>query len=105
MNKNKSMHMSSTEFRKYGYEVIDWIANYYENVEQYPVKSNVKPGDIRSSLEKNPPKSGTSMEHILEDINKLIMPGITHWQSPKFLDIFLQIPVDLQSLLTLSQVA
>ena len=88
MNKNKSMHMSSTEFRKYGYEVIDWIANYYENVEQYPVKSNVKPGDIRSSLEKNPPKSGTSMEHILEDINKLIMPGITHWQSPKFFGYF-----------------
>ena len=47
MNRNKSMHMSSTEFRKYGYEVIDWIADYYENVEQYPVKSNVKPGDIR----------------------------------------------------------
>ena len=88
MNRNKSMHMSSTEFRKYGYEVIDWIADYYENVEQYPVKSNVKPGDIRSSLEKNPPISGVSMEHILEDIDKLIMPGITHWQSPKFFGYF-----------------
>ena len=88
MNRNKSIHMSSTEFRKYGYEVIDWIADYYENVEQYPVKSNVNPEDIRSSLEKNPPISGVSMEHILEDIDKLIMPGITHWQSPKFFGYF-----------------
>ena len=88
MNRNKSMHMSSAEFRKYGYEVIDWIADYYENVEQYPVKSNVKPGDIRSSLEKNPPISGVSMEDILGDIDKLIMPGITHWQSPKFFGYF-----------------
>ncbi len=55
MNRNKSMHMSSAEFRKYGYDVIDWISDYYENVEQYPVKSTVKAGDIRSSLEKNPP--------------------------------------------------
>ena len=52
MNENKSIHMSSKEFRKYGYSVIDWIADYYDEIEKYPVKSQVFPGDIRSSLKK-----------------------------------------------------
>ncbi len=88
MNKNKSIHMSNNEFRKYGYAVIDWIADYYENVEHYSVKSNIKPGNIRLSLQTLPPKTGESMNLILEDIDKLIMPGITHWQSPKFFGYF-----------------
>ena len=70
--------MSSKEFREYGYSVIDWIADYYEGIEKYPVKSQVSPGDIRSSLKKNPPKSGESMDNILKDIDRVIMPGITH---------------------------
>ncbi len=80
--------MSSKEFREYGYSVIDWIADYYEGIEKYPVKSQVSPGDIRSSLKKNPPKSGESMENILKDIDRVIMPGITHWQSPMFFGYF-----------------
>ena len=88
MNENKSIHMSSKEFREYGYSVIDWIADYYDGIEKYPVKSQVSPGDIRSSLKKNPPKSGESMENILKDIDRVIMPGITHWQSPMFFGYF-----------------
>ena len=88
MNENKSIHMSSKEFRDYGYSVIDWIADYYDGVEKYPVKSQVSPGDIRSSLKKTPPKSGVSMETILKDIDRVIMPGITHWQSPMFFGYF-----------------
>ena len=88
MNENKSIHMSSKEFREYGYSVIDWIADYYDEIEKYPVKSQVFPGDIRSRLKKNPPKYGESMETILKDIDRVIMPGITHWQSPMFFGYF-----------------
>ena len=88
MNSKKSLHMSNTEFRKYGHAVIDWIADYYDNVEKYSVKSQAKPGDIRASLEKKPPDSGEPMDNILEDIDSLIMPGITHWQSPMFFGYF-----------------
>ena len=88
MNENKSIHMSSKEFREYGYSVIDWIADYYDGIEKYPVKSQVSPGDIRSSLKKTPPKSGESMKTILKDIDRVIMPGITHWQSPMFFGYF-----------------
>ena len=88
MSENKSMHMSSKEFREFGYSVIDWIADYYDEIEKYPVKSQVSPGDIRSSLKKNPPKYGESMHTILKDIDTVIMPGITHWQSPMFFGYF-----------------
>ena len=88
MLEKKSKHMNSAEFRKYGYAVIDWIADYYDNIENYPVKSQMKPGDIRASLAKNPPQLGESMDNILEDIDRIIMPGITHWQSPKFFGYF-----------------
>jgi len=80
--------MNNREFRKYGYMVIDWIANYYDEIEQYPVKSDSKPGDIRKSLKNHPPHLGQSMDYILKDIDKLLMPGITHWQSPKFFGYF-----------------
>ncbi len=80
--------MSSTEFKEYGHAVIDWIAEYYENVENYSVKSDVKPGEIRKNLQKTPPKNGKSIDFLLEDIDNLIMPGITHWQSPKFFGYF-----------------
>ena len=53
MNENKSIHMSRKEYRDYGYSVIDWIADYYDEIEKYPVKSQVSPADIRSSLKKN----------------------------------------------------
>ena len=88
MNKENSLHMSSSEFRNIGYSVIDWIADYYENVGSYPVRSQVKPGDIRSNLPDEPPNEGESMGTIINDVDKLIMPGITHWQSPNFYGYF-----------------
>ena len=88
MNKENSLHMSSSEFRNIGYSVIDWIADYYENVGSYPVRSQVKPGDIRSNLPDDPPNEGESMGTIINDVDKLIMPGITHWQSPNFYGYF-----------------
>ena len=88
MSKENSLHMSSAEFRNTGYAVIDWIADYYEKVDSYPVLSQVKPGDIRSSLPDAPPQNGESMNKIINDVNQLIMPGITHWQSPNFYGYF-----------------
>lgn len=80
--------MSPDEFRKQGKLMIDWIADYYENIEKYPVLSQVQPGDIKTQLPENPPTESESMEHIMQDVNSIIMPGITHWQSPSFFAYF-----------------
>lgn len=80
--------MSAEQFREEGKKVIDWIADYYENIENFPVLSKVKPGEIKASLPENPPQSGESMEKIMHDVNEKIMPGITHWQSPNFYAYF-----------------
>ncbi len=83
-----SYHMTPDEFRRHGRAVIDWIADYMERVEQYPVLSRVQPGQIRAGLPVAPPQQGEPFEAILADIEPLIMPGITHWQSPNFFAFF-----------------
>lgn len=80
--------MSAEQFREEGKKVIDWIADYYENIEKYPVLSKVKPGEIKASLPENPPQTGESMEKMMQDVDEIIMPGITHWQSPNFYAFF-----------------
>ncbi len=80
--------MSPEDFRKYGYKIIDWICNYLSKIEDYPVLSKVKPGDIKNNLPKNPPKSQENMDLILQDVDKVLMPGITHWNSPNFYSYF-----------------
>ncbi|MGO9108000.1 MAG: pyridoxal-dependent decarboxylase [Thermoguttaceae bacterium] len=80
--------MTPDEFRRHGREVIDWIADYMEQVEQLPVLSQVKPGEIRSRLPDRPPQQGEPFAAILGDLNETIMPGITHWQSPNFFAYF-----------------
>ena len=83
-----SFHMTPEEFRKHGHEVVDWIADYYQRIEEFPVLSRVAPGEIRASLPKEAPAQGESFEAILSDVERLILPGITHWQSPKFFAYF-----------------
>jgi aromatic-L-amino-acid decarboxylase len=80
--------MTSEEFRRYGRAVVDWIADYYARVESLPVLSQVQPGQIRASLPEGPPVRGESFEAILGDVERLILPGITHWQSPNFFAFF-----------------
>ncbi len=72
------------EFKKYAHEIVDWIAEYYENIENYPVKSKVQPGEIYNQLPDEAPEKGENMQDILTDFDKIILPGITHWQSPGF---------------------
>ena len=88
MSSEKSFHMTPEEFRRHGKEVIDWIADYYERIESFPVMSRVRPGDIRASLPKNPPGDGEPFDAMLRDIDQLILPGIMHWQSPNFFGYF-----------------
>ncbi len=78
----------STEFKKQAHRFIDWMADYFENIEQYPVKSQVQPGEIFRQLPSEPPEDGEDMNDIFNDFEKIIMPGITHWQSPNFFAYF-----------------
>ena len=80
--------MSLEDFRKYGYKTIDWIYNYLSNIESYPVLSQAKPGDIKSKLPKTAPRLQEDMGKILEDVEKILLPGITHWNSPNFYAYF-----------------
>ncbi|MCE4564620.1 aspartate aminotransferase family protein [Maribellus sp. CM-23] len=80
--------MTPEQFREEGKKIIDWIADYYENIEKYPVLSQVKPGEILSSLPENPPFHGEAMSAMMKDLDEKIMPGITHWQSPHFYAYF-----------------
>lgn len=76
------------EFRKQGHVVIDFLADYYKNVEKYPVRSQVEPGYLRKRLPESAPDDPEPIEEILQDVQKDIVPGITHWQSPNYFAYF-----------------
>ena len=80
--------MDSNEFRRYGHEIVEWIARYFENVEQYPVKSRVKPGEVKNALPDMPPSGSEPFDRFMHDFDEIIIPGITHWQSPNFFAYF-----------------
>jgi aromatic-L-amino-acid decarboxylase len=80
--------MTAEQFRQHGKEVVDWIADYYGRIESLPVLSQVLPGEIRQALPGDPPQRGEAFESLLKDIDRVILPGITHWQSPNFFAYF-----------------
>lgn len=80
--------MTNDQFRAYAHELVDWMADYLENMEQYPVKPSVKPGDIKAQLPKNAPAQGEAFEQIFQDFKDIILPGMTHWQHPKYFAYF-----------------
>lgn len=80
--------MKPEEFRKHAHELVEWMAGYMENVGKYPVKSQVKPGEIFGQIPDQPPLKPESFETLMEDFDKIIMPGITHWQNPDFFAYF-----------------
>ncbi len=82
------VHMSSAEFRARGHEVIDWIADYYSRIESFPVLSRATPGELRAALPAEPPATGEDLGELLADLDRLILPGITHWQHPAFFAFF-----------------
>ena len=88
VSEEKSSHMTPEEFRRYGHAAVDWIADYQSRIESFPVLSQVKPGEIRASLPANPPAKGEDFDALLKDVDQLILPGVTHWQSPNFFAYF-----------------
>lgn len=80
--------MTSAEFRKSAHELVDWMADYMDNVGDYPVKPNMKPGDIKVQLPSTAPGQGETFKSIFSDFEKIILPGMTHWQHPQFFAYF-----------------
>jgi len=80
--------MTPDQFREEGKKLIDWIADYYEQIEKYPVLSQAKTGQISEQLPQQAPESGEDFSRIIRDVEDIILPGITHWQSPNFFAYF-----------------
>jgi tyrosine decarboxylase len=80
--------MDHEEFRRQGHLVIDFIADYYKNVEKYPVRSQVEPGYLKKRMPDSAPHDPEPIEEILRDVQNDIVPGITHWQSPNYYAYF-----------------
>lgn len=84
----ESFHMTPEQFREAAKQLSDWIADYRANVEKYPVKSQVKPGSIIRNLPQHPPEHSQSFSDVLRDVDEILMPGVTHWQSPNHFAYF-----------------
>jgi aromatic-L-amino-acid decarboxylase len=80
--------MGREDFRRFGHELIDWVADYLERVEDLPVLSRIEPGDLKAQLPTSPPEKGEAMEVIIKDVDHLIVPALTHWNHPSFFAYF-----------------
>ncbi len=80
--------MDNSLIREKAHEMADWMANYFENIDQYRVLPDVQPGEIKSQLPTGPPDDPEDFETIMQDFNQIIMPGMTHWQHPGFMAYF-----------------
>jgi aromatic-L-amino-acid/L-tryptophan decarboxylase len=80
--------MDNETFRRHAHEVVDWMADYMDNVDAYPVRAQVQPGDIAAQLPLSAPNAPEAMGTIFQDFQNIVMPGITHWQHPNFFAYF-----------------
>ena len=80
--------MDAEQFRRHGHELIDWIADYFEHIEELPVLAQIEPGDLKTQLPAAPPQTGEPMDQILRDVDRLIVPALTHWSHPSFFAYF-----------------
>jgi aromatic-L-amino-acid decarboxylase len=81
-------HMTPEQFRQHGHEVVDWIADYWSRIGDFPVRSQVSPGEVRAALPAQAPEQGEPFSAVLADLDRVVMPGITHWQHPGFFGYF-----------------
>ncbi|MEK6322928.1 MAG: pyridoxal-dependent decarboxylase [Acidobacteriota bacterium] len=86
--KESPADMSAEDFRRHGHQVVDWIANYLAHPERYPVLSQNKPGQLKEAVPTTAPERGEAMEAILADLDRVIVPGVTHWNHPGFFAYF-----------------
>src|SRR5215218_8976028 len=80
--------MTPEQFRQHGHEVVDWIADYWSRIGSFPVRSPAVPGDVRAALPDAPPEQGQPFSDVLADLDRVVMPGVTHWQHPGFFGYF-----------------
>src|SRR5215217_6478683 len=80
--------MTPDEFRRHGKELVDWVADYLERVEEFPVLSRSVPGSVRAALPAHPPERPEPFAAMLADVDDVVLPGVTHWQSPSFFAYF-----------------
>ncbi len=80
--------MDHQTFRYWAHQFADWMADYFENIEDYPVKPDLRPGEIKARLPASPPLAPESMGTIFQDFKDIILPGMTHWQHPQFFAYF-----------------
>lgn len=80
--------MDPADFRRHGRELVDWIAEYLEHPDRYPVLAQVKPGDITAALPTEAPEDPESFGAIMADFERVLVPGLTHWNHPGFLAYF-----------------
>ena len=80
--------MTPEEFRRLGHQVVDWVADYRERAATLPVMSRVAPGDIKAQLPASPPQAAEGFDAVMRDLDRVILPGLSHWQSPRFFGYF-----------------
>src|SRR5712671_3257953 len=80
--------MDTAGFRRHGHELVDWIADYLDHADRYPVLSRIKPGDIIEALPAHAPEEGEPFEAIMADFERVLVPGLTHWNHPGFFAYF-----------------
>lgn len=80
--------MSPEEFRRHGHAAIDWIADYWASLDDLPVRAQVAPGDVRRQLPASAPEQAEPFDAVLADLDRVVVPGLTHWQHPRFFAYF-----------------
>ena len=80
--------MQWSEFSRWGAKISDWARGYHETLRERPVRAQVAPGEVLNALPTTPPTVGEDMDAIFADFEKTVMPGITHWQHPRFFAYF-----------------
>ena len=80
--------MNADEFRRHGHALVDWIADYFENIESFPVLSQIEPNWLKDNLPKSAPERGEDFAEVVKDVDKLILPAVTHWNHPNFHGLF-----------------
>lgn len=79
-----SGHLAPEEFRRHAHQVVDWLVDYWAGLDERPVLAQVAPGDVRAALDATLPETGEPFERLLADLDEVLLPGITHWQHPRF---------------------